>query len=128
MAYVRGNLAVQPKRRPQVEERYRETTKTVVRKAQLSGREKLLYLMTVVLCVTVAVVLIARYADIYSQNREVQKIISTTQTLTKEISVAEAQRQALLDWSAIEKIALEHGLVWPEKVDDIKVQKLSSGN
>lgn len=128
MAYVRGNLAVQPKRRPQVEERYRETTKTVVRKAQISGREKLLYLMTVFFCVAVAVFLISRYADIYSQNREVQKIIGTTQTLTKEISVAEAERQALLDWSAIEKIALENGLVWPEEANDIRVQKQSTGN
>lgn len=128
MAYVRGNLAVQPKRRPQVEERYRETTKTVVRKAQISGREKLLYLMTVFFCVAVAVFLISRYADIYSQNREVQQIIGKTQTLTKEITVAEAERQALLDWKAIEKIALENGLVWPEQANDIKVQKQSTGN
>lgn len=128
MAYVRGNLAVQPKRQPQVDERYRETTKTVVRKAQLPGREKLLYLLTVVLCVAVAVVLIGRYANIYSQNQEVQQIIGTTQTVNKEIAVAEAQRQALLDWNLIEKIAIDHGLVWPDKVDDITVQKQTSGN
>ena len=123
MAYSRGNLAVQPKRRPQVEERYRETTKTVVRKSNLPGREKLLYLLTIVFCVAVAMFLMGRYADIDKLNRDIQQKAAATQTLQKEILVMEVAIEELSSWERIEKEAFAHGLVWPEDMNDIIVHK-----
>lgn len=127
MAYVRGNLAVQPKRKPQIEERYRETTKTVVRKASLPGPEKLLYLLTIVFCVGVAMFLIGRYAEIYSMNRSIQQVIRDTEMMYKDTLVLEAKREEVSRWERIEAEALKNGLVWPDKLNDIKVEKQDFG-
>ncbi|MGZ9585059.1 cell division protein FtsL [Paenibacillus marinisediminis] len=127
MAYVRGNLAVQPKRQPQREERYRETAKTVVRKSNLSGREKVLYLMTIIFCVAIAIVLIGRYTEIYNTNRNIQQVMRDTEALKKEAGVLEATKEKKLDWDRIADIAAQNGLVYSEDLNDIKVQQ-DSGN
>ena len=59
MAYVNGNLALQPKRKPdQKQQNFRETRKVVVKRKPIPVQEKLLYMFTILVCVVVAGVII----------------------------------------------------------------------
>ncbi|WNR46435.1 cell division protein FtsL [Paenibacillus roseipurpureus] len=89
-AYIQGNLALDPKRKPNPQQRVKikETTKVVYRNASLPAQEKMLYLFTVVLCVIVAGVIIWRFAAIYQMNANILK-------MQGEIREIQAQNSAL---------------------------------
>ncbi|MCG7407804.1 cell division protein FtsL [Paenibacillus sp. ACRRX] len=128
MGYVRGNLAVRPERRPQVQERYKETTKKVVRKASLPMREKMLYLLTIVFYSAVAFMLIARYADIYTLNREIQSSKREVDKMATEMGVLKVKQQQLSDWDRIRQVAEANGLRLPDQPAEIHSFKVDSGN
>ncbi|MBN3525954.1 cell division protein FtsL [Paenibacillus apiarius] len=123
MAYVRGNLAVRPERQQQRTPKYRQTKKTVTRKAALPTREKLLYLFTVLLCAAVAFFIISRYAHIYNANLQVQEMKRATVDLNNEASVLRVEIEKLSEWKRIEQFAKENGLVTPEQPLEIEVYK-----
>ncbi|NOU68148.1 cell division protein FtsL [Paenibacillus sp. LMG 31461] len=90
MSYIQGNLALDPKRKPNPQQRVKikETTKVVYRNSSLPAQEKMLYLFTVVLCVIVAGVIIWRFAAIYQMNANILK-------MQGEIREIQAQNSAL---------------------------------
>ncbi|CAH1204567.1 Cell division protein FtsL [Paenibacillus allorhizoplanae] len=89
-SYIQGNLALDPKRKPNQQQRVKikETTKVVYRNSSLPAQEKMLYLFTVVLCVIVAGVIIWRFAAIYQMNANILK-------MQGEIREIQAQNSAL---------------------------------
>lgn len=95
MAYTRGNLAVQPKRKEEVSPLYREKTKVVTKRRVLPLQEKLLYMLTLGVCVLVAITLISRYVHIYDLNLQAQKLDKDIATAKKQISTYEMEKQNL---------------------------------
>ena len=95
MAYTRGNLAVQPKRKEEVNPLYREKTKVVTRRRVLPLQEKLLYMLTLGVFVLVAITLISRYVQIYDLNLQAQKLDSQMARDKKEIAVYQMEKQTL---------------------------------
>ncbi|HEY4432362.1 MAG TPA: septum formation initiator family protein [Paenibacillus sp.] len=95
MAYTRGNLAVQPKRKEEVNPLYREKTKVVTKRRVLPLQEKLLYMLTLGVCVLVAITLISRYVHIYDLNLQAQKLDKDIATAKKQISTYEMEKQSL---------------------------------
>lgn len=97
MAYTRGNLAVKERVQEQQAQpkRYTETTKVVTRRTGLPAREKLLYLITVVVCVVVVSIMVGRYVNIYDLNKQTQSVEQKTVTANKEIAVLDVQKEKL---------------------------------
>ncbi|WNS43822.1 cell division protein FtsL [Paenibacillus sp. MMS20-IR301] len=95
MAYTRGNLAVQPKRKEEVNPLYREKTKVVTRRKVLPLKEKLLYMLTLATFILVAASLVWRYVHIYDLNMQAQKLDRTIAESKKQISVFQMEKQKL---------------------------------
>ena len=111
MAYVNGNLALQPKRKPQQETVVRETKKVVIKRKSLPVQEKLLYLFTILICVVVAGVIIFRYAQIYDMNLQITKLNSEYQSINVELEELKKQVEMLSDPERIRRIAESQGMV-----------------
>ncbi|AIQ43003.1 hypothetical protein MKZ24_13200 [Paenibacillus sp. FSL R7-0297] len=95
MAYTRGNLAVQPKRKEEVNPLYREKTKVVTRRRVLPLKEKLLYMMTLGAFILVSAALIWRYVHIYDLNLQAQKLDSEIAKSKKQIAIYQMEKQTL---------------------------------
>lgn len=95
MAYTRGNLAVQPKRKEERNPLYREKTKVVTRRMVLPMQEKLLYMLTLSVFVLVAVTLIWRYVHIYDLNKQAQKLDAEIASAKKQVATYQMQKQQL---------------------------------
>jgi cell division protein FtsL len=95
MAYTRGNLAVQPKRKEEANPLYREKTKVVTRRMVLPMQEKLLYMLTLTVFVLVAVTLIWRYVHIYDLNKQGQKLDAEIARDKKQIATYQMEKQTL---------------------------------
>jgi len=95
MAYTRGNLAVQPKRKEQANPLYREKTKVVTRRTGLPIQEKLLYLLTLTVFVLVASGLIWRYLHIYDLNKQGQQLDEAIAKTNKQIATYQMEKQKL---------------------------------
>ncbi|MFC5651691.1 FtsL-like putative cell division protein [Paenibacillus solisilvae] len=121
MAYVNGNLALQPKRKPdQKQKNFRETRKVVVKRKSIPVQEKLLYMFTILVCVIVAGVIIMRYAQIYQMDLEIKNL--TKQQAQMETDMVELKKQVALN-SSPEKIkekAAQMGFAAPDD-EPIKV-------
>ncbi|MGN7357727.1 MULTISPECIES: hypothetical protein [unclassified Paenibacillus] len=74
---------------------YREKTMVVTRRTYLPIKEKLLYLLTVVVCVMVASLIIWQNANIYGLNKQTQKVERAIKTSKSEISRLTVQKQQL---------------------------------
>lgn len=110
MAYVNGNLALQPKRKPQ-QQVIRETKRVVVKRKSLPVQEKLLYLFTVLICVVVAGIIIFRYAQIYDMSLQIKKMNTEHQMMNVELGELKKQVEMLSDPERIRKIAETQGMV-----------------
>lgn len=95
MAYTRGNLAVQPKRKEEADRLYREKTKVVTRRMVIPLKEKLLYMLTLGVFVLVAATLIWRYVHIYDLNLQAQKLDSSIAKTKKQIATYQMEKQGL---------------------------------
>ena len=122
MAYMHGNLAVQPKKRPERQVQAEERRKTVVRRKQLPVQEKLLYLFTVVLCVVVASVIIFRYAQIYQMNLEIKQMTQRYEELNVQIKELERKVETLSDPNEITEKAIQMGMIYPDHESVISVE------
>lgn len=111
MAYVNGNLALQPKQKQNNETEIVETKRVVVTRRSLPVQEKLLYLLTVLICVVVAGVIISRYAQIYSMNVEMKQMNSNLKTVSVEMEDLKKQVETLGDPERIRKLAESQGMV-----------------
>ncbi|GAK39689.1 hypothetical protein TCA2_2178 [Paenibacillus sp. TCA20] len=97
MAYTRGNLAVKERVQEQQAQpqRYKETTKVVTRRTGLPTREKLLYLISVIVCVVVVSVMVGRYVNIYDLNKQTHTVEQATVLANKEIAVLDVHKEKL---------------------------------
>lgn len=126
MAYTRGNLAMkeraaiqQPKSRV-----YKETTKVVTRRTGLPAREKILYLMTVLVCVAIVSILVSRYVTLYDLNKQMHTVNQSIEGTNKTIAVITVQKEKLE--SEIVAKARELGYIEPSLDQEvIRVQKTS---
>ncbi len=111
MAYVNGNLALQPKRKQGQQPVIKETKRLVKTRKSLPVQEKLLYMFTVLMCVVVAGVIILRYAQIYDMSLEIKKLNSDYQSMNVEMEDLKKQVEMLSDSERIRKLAETQGMV-----------------
>ncbi|QUL53586.1 hypothetical protein KDC22_24930 [Paenibacillus tritici] len=111
MAYTRGNLAVQPKRKQETNPLYREKKKVVTTRRVLPLQEKLMYMLTLGAFILVAAALIWRYVHIYDLNLQAQKLDSEIAKNKKQIATFQMEKQTLEQ--TIVKRAKEMGYVVP---------------
>jgi cell division protein FtsL len=111
LAYVNGNLALQPKRKQDQQTVIKETKRLVKTRKSLPVQEKLLYMFTVLMCVVVAGVIIFRYAQIYDMNLDIKNLKSEYQTMNIEMEDLKKQVEMLSDPERIRKIAESQGMV-----------------
>ncbi|MBD2870133.1 cell division protein FtsL [Paenibacillus sp. IB182493] len=111
MAYVNGNLALQPKRKQDRKTVVKETKRVVKTRRSIPVQEKLLYMFTVLVCVAVAGVIIFRYAQIYDMNLQIKKLTSDYQTMNVEMEDMKKQVEMLSDPERIRKLAESQGMV-----------------
>ncbi|KAF9122465.1 hypothetical protein BGX30_001997 [Mortierella sp. GBA39] len=95
MAYTRGNLAVKEKVAERTSPGYREKTKVVTHRTYLPIKEKLLYLLTVGICVMVASLIIWQNANIYDLNKQGQKVDKNIKNMNVTIKELKAEKQRL---------------------------------
>lgn len=127
MAYVNGNLALQPKRKtsPNQQPQFRETKKVVVRRKSLPVQEKLLYMFTILVCVVVAGVIIFRYAQIYQMELQIKQLSKQHDELVVQMADLKAQYEKANDPEKIKKFA-EDNLKWTANSDSIKVSPVET--
>jgi len=101
MAYMHGNLAMKPNKRPEQNASAQESRKTVIRRKPLPVQEKLLYLFTVVVCVVTASVIIFRYAEIYRMNLDIRELTQRYEQLNVQIKELERKVEMLSDLNEI---------------------------
>ncbi|MNZ81838.1 Cell division protein FtsL [compost metagenome] len=111
MAYVNGNLALQPKKKQNQQTIIKESKRVVLTRKSIPVQEKLLYMFTVLICVVVAGVIILRYAQIYDMNVEIKKLTNDYQTMTVEMEDLKKQVEMLSDPERIRKLAESQGMV-----------------
>jgi cell division protein FtsL len=111
LAYVNGNLALQPKRKQGQQPVIKETKRLVKTRKSLPVQEKLLYMFTVLMCVVVAGVIILRYAQIYDMSLEIKKLNSDYQSMNVEMEDLKKQVEMLSDSERIRKLAETQGMV-----------------
>lgn len=122
MAYMHGNLALQPKKRPEEEQHsYRETKHVVVRRKSLPVQEKLLYLVTILVCVIVACVVIFRYAEVYQTNLQVQEMTTQYETVSLEIKEMQRKVEQLSSPELIREKAMAQGMIQSEQRISLQV-------
>lgn len=111
-----GNLAVREERQPEQKKQQRTAapqTASQVRRKSIPVGEKLLYLLTVFVCVAVAGLILYRNAGLYEMNRNIQKITSEYETSADQSKELQREVDKLRDPARIEKLAAEQGLVQP---------------
>ncbi|MFC4808281.1 cell division initiation protein [Paenibacillus sp. GCM10023250] len=120
MAYMNGNLALQPKRKPEQKPSYRETKKVVVKRRSIPVQEKLLYLFTILCCVVVAGVIIFRYAQIYQMEQKITTLTKQQAQMQLQIDDLISKREIANDPKVLKEKAAQHGYVMSD--DRIQVQ------
>ncbi|SFB35818.1 cell division protein FtsL [Cohnella sp. OV330] len=111
-----GNLAVREERQPEQKKQQRAAspqTASQVRRKSIPVGEKLLYLLTVFVCVAVAGLILYRNAGLYEMNRNIQKITSEYETSADQSKELQREVDKLRDPARIEKLAKENGFVEP---------------
>ncbi|GGG10286.1 cell division initiation protein [Paenibacillus abyssi] len=115
MAYMHGNLALQPKKRPDQSNVVKEKKRVVVRRKSLPVQEKLLYLFTIAVCVIVAGVIIFRYSQIYQMDMKIQDMSRQHDVMAVEIKELQKKVEQLSDPEIIKQKALQVGMVLSEE-------------
>lgn len=111
MAYVNGNLALQPKRKQDQQTVIKETKRVVTTRKSLPGPEKLLYLFTVLMLVVVAGVIIFRFSQDYHMNLEIKQLTNEYRTMNVEMEDLKKQVETLSDPERIRKMAESNGMI-----------------
>ncbi|MBP3964238.1 cell division initiation protein [Paenibacillus lignilyticus] len=124
MAYVNGNLALQPKRKPEQRPQFRETKKVVIKRKSLPVQEKLLYMFTILVCVIVAGVVIFRYAQIYQMELQIKQLTKQHEQLTEQVAFLTSEFEKARDPKNIRDLAEKYGYTYPE--DDSSLIKVNA--
>lgn len=126
MAYTNGNLALQPKRKPEQLPSYREKKTKVTKRKPLPTRDKLIILMTIVLVFSTLAFINYRYNQIYSMNYQAKEASKALGKL--EVEIGEL-RKVVETESSPEKIAEKAkglGMI-PSPGNDIIVDNSATG-
>ncbi|WP_415639992.1 hypothetical protein [Paenibacillus sediminis] len=116
---MRGNLAVKEKSSERVSQRYRETTKVVTRRSPLPMKEKLVAILTVMVCVAIAGLIIWRYALIYDLNMQIQNADRNITDMKQQVTLLQLQKQKLEDRIAEEAVSLGYVTSDGQQVIDV---------
>lgn len=122
MAYMNGNLALQPKRKPEQRQVVKETTRVMVKRKPLPVQEKLLYLCTVIIFVIVAGFFIFKHAEVYQMNLKAKLMNAQYNEMAVDLKDLQTQVQILSDPDRIKEIAEQQGMIVPQD-SSIKVQR-----
>ncbi|MBM7565700.1 septum formation initiator family protein [Paenibacillus sacheonensis] len=128
MAYVNGNLAMQPKRKPDQKPSYRETKKVVVKRKSIPVQEKLLYLFTILVCVVVAGVVIFRYAQIYQMEQQISTLTQKQSDLEIQIDDLVKQREIANDPKTLMQKAKDLGYAKVDEKEDTSIKVTVQGS
>ncbi|MFX3633141.1 MAG: cell division protein FtsL [Candidatus Pristimantibacillus sp.] len=115
MAYINGNLAMQPKRKPEKKPVIRETRHVVVKRKSIPMQEKLLFIFTIVICVLVAGVIINRYAQIYDMSVQIKQVTNEYEAINIELKEMKKQVETLSDPSRVKDLAAKQGMTSTEQ-------------
>ncbi|WP_128895117.1 cell division protein FtsL [Longirhabdus pacifica] len=123
-AYYDGNLALK-KEEPKV--KYRETKTTITRKHGLPIREKLLYLLVVVLCCAIAGSVVWKYNEIYQLNLSMQQMQQEIEQLKKESATLKIETQQMLAPQSMIMLAESKGMIYMyDEVEQLMVNNNES--
>lgn len=117
MAYINGNLAMQPKRKPDQRTVVRETKRIVVKRKSVPVQEKLLYMFTVVFCVIVLGVIVNQYAKNYDMRVQIKQMNNQYTAMSIDIKELQKQVEMLSDPERIRKMAETQGMASTEQPD-----------
>lgn len=121
MSYYYGNLAVKEEIKQQP--RYKETRTKVVKQVAIPAQEKLLYLLVIILCVFIAGSVIARHAQIYDVNTQIQQMEREIDTLQKENHVLRIEVNKLSDPKRLMEIGRQMGLT---PIEDEHIRQIAA--
>ncbi len=123
VAYFHGNLAVdersQRNRKTSIQEHRRNVTR---KKAVIPPQEKLLYLITVLVCVIVSIVIISRYAQIYELNTEIKKIQNEMRQLERDNSKLKIEISRLGGMEQMQQTGEDQGMHMASDDQMIKIR------
>lgn len=128
MAYMHGNLAVQPKQRTEERQAVAQKKKVAVRRKPLPVQEKLLYLFTILICVVVAGVIIMRYAQIYQMNLEIRQLTIQMGQMNEQINELRRQVETKSDPQRIREQASLQGMVPGDGTEIIAFELQAGGS
>ncbi|CAM3531745.1 cell division protein FtsL [Paenibacillus lupini] len=117
MAYINGNLAMQPKRKPDQRPVIRETKRIVVKRKPIPVKEKLLYMFTVVFCVIVLGVIVNQYAKNYDMRVQIKQMNNQYAVMNIDMKELQKQVEMLGDPERIRKMAETQGMASTEQPD-----------
>lgn len=120
-AYIHGNLAVEQK--SEQKPKAGESKQRAPHRRSLPMQEKLLYLFTVAVCVTVACAVIWRYAQIYQINAEIHRIEGKISQLEAENSSLKQEISKLQNPQRLVDEAKKRGFV---PVADNQISRISA--
>ncbi|MEK0313063.1 cell division protein FtsL [Cohnella sp. 56] len=122
-----GNLAVREERQPEQQRKQQRPaaaqTAAYVRRKTIPVGEKLLYLLTVFVCVAVAGLILYRNANLYEMNRTIQKITSEYETSADQTKELQREVDKLKDPARISRLAAEKGYVYDNGKKPITLSK-----
>lgn len=111
-----GNLAVREERQPQQQKKQQQRSApqqaSQARRRGIPVGEKLLYLLTVFVCVAVAGLILYRNANLYEMNRTIQTVTSDYETAASQTKELQREADKLKDPARISKLAAEKGYVY----------------
>ncbi|MCM3746314.1 FtsL-like putative cell division protein [Paenibacillus pasadenensis] len=109
MAYTNGNLALQPKRKPE-QQPVKETKRVVKVRRMIPPSEMLRYMASVLVVVGVLVLIISRYASDYRMELQIKELNASYKQATVEVKVLQGEVAKLSDPAVISKKAKELGM------------------
>lgn len=120
---VYGNLAVKPEYTPVKRERVVHTRKVTIRHG-LPIKEKLSYLLLVVVFVAISGILLSKYALLAETNYKVQAVKAKITNVQKEIDLLQIEVARLSSPDRIETVAQEMGLT--QREGNVKTVRIAS--
>ncbi|MFF2482879.1 cell division protein FtsL [Paenibacillus sp. NPDC058071] len=111
---MNGNLAMQPKRKPDQKTVIRETKRVVVKRKSLPTQEKLLYLFSVVVVVAVLCAILIRQTQIYDMSVNIKQMNNEYESMNVEMIELKRQVEMLSNPERIRKLAEEQGMAVAE--------------
>lgn len=116
-AYINGNLALSQQQTADsyVNPRRQPNQRNVIRRKSLPAGEKLLYLVTAILCFAVMGFIAYRYAVIYQVNTDIVKMEAEIRMLEEQSAALRNEAAKLNDPQRLQQLAEEMGLKDPSE-------------